>query len=194
MRYVWPGLPQMLGGAGWSSLGIAIGFALLLNLTLAATLLWGELLTAGLRMLAWGVVLVVWLGSGLISYAADRRRPASDQPPATPDTFATALGHYLKGDWFAAEQVVAELLRRNPRDVEAGLLRATLLRHAGRLDEAGRQLDRLELFDAAARWDLEIHRERNLLAELRRRPGPPSRSRMNWRKRRTRKRYYAMIR
>jgi len=46
-----------------------------------------------------------------------------------------------------------------------------LYRHTGRLEEAASQLDRLERMDEAAKWGLEISRERQWLAAN---PQPPS--------------------
>ena len=59
---------------------------------------------------------------------------------------------------------MGRLLQRHPRDVEARLLLATLLRHARRYPEALDQLDRLERLNDAAKWTLEIETERRHLA------------------------------
>ena len=71
----------------------------------------------------------------------------------------------MKGDYYQAEHVLEGLLRRNLRDVDARLMLATLLRHTGRLDEAAGQLDTLARFEGAGKWELEMRRERELLAE-----------------------------
>ena len=72
----------------------------------------------------------------------------------------------LQADWFGAEQILLDLLSKNPRDVDSGLMLATLWRHTGRFEEASQQLDRLELLDGARKWMLEIHQERKRLAEV----------------------------
>ncbi|MCR4413284.1 MAG: tetratricopeptide repeat protein [Thermoguttaceae bacterium] len=69
----------------------------------------------------------------------------------------------MKGNWFEAECLLSRILKRNPRDLEARLMLATLLRHTGRRDEAARQLDRLERFEGSGKWVLEISRERQQL-------------------------------
>ena len=173
VAYAWPGLPQLCSQSSWSSLAVAAGFAVAVNLTLSATLLWSELLTPGMRTLAWGVVVAVWIGSAVISYRWDRRHGSALAPNPAADGYEEALDHYLKGEWLETEQTLARLLRRNPRDADAGLLLATLWRHTGRLDEAARQLDRLECLDAAVKWAVEIGRERQLLAELGSEPAEP---------------------
>ncbi len=168
--YLWPGLPQICGTASWSGLAVAVGFGLLVNLGLAASLLWSELLTDAVRTLVWGVVAIVWVGSALISLRLDRLQAAERQEDGA-GLFAEAIAEYLKGNWFETERRLRHLLKRNPRDVDARLLLATLLRHTGRLEEAACQLDALQRWDDAVKWDLEIHRERQLLqaaqAELR---------------------------
>jgi thioredoxin-like negative regulator of GroEL len=73
----------------------------------------------------------------------------------------------LKGNWVESEHLICRVLRRAPRDLDAGLMLATLLRHTGRLEEAQRQLDRIVRFEGAHKWALEIRREREFLDEAR---------------------------
>ena len=172
--YLWPGLPQLWRQAGPGALATAVGFAALANLALAGSLLWSELLAPGVRIGTWVAVAVVWACAAMIS-SWQERRPAVERPdgPAGED-FALALDHYLKGNWFEAEHVLGGLLRRDPRDVDAGLMLATLFRHTGRHEEASRQLERIERWEASAKWELEIGRERELLAEARAQDGQAS--------------------
>lgn len=159
--YLWPGLPQICRFGSWPGLGLAIGFAVLLNLALVGTILWDGLFTPGARKLIWAAVAITWIGSAV--GARLRRQPTPSDPDG--DDFPHALEQYLKGNWFEAEQILARLLDRNPRDVEARLMLATLLRHTGRGQEAARQLDCLETVEGSGRWALEIARERRGLAE-----------------------------
>jgi thioredoxin-like negative regulator of GroEL len=80
------------------------------------------------------------------------------------DGFPEALEHYLRGDYYQAEQVLDGLLRQNMRDLDARLMLATLFRRAGRFEEATRQLDTLVRFEGAGKWELEIRGERRRLA------------------------------
>ena len=66
------------------------------------------------------------------------------------------------------------LLAENPRDLEAGLLLATLFRRTGRPREAETELNRLERYQGSEKWALEIGRERQLLHEARRESPPES--------------------
>jgi hypothetical protein len=144
---------------------LAAGFALLVNLALTSTLWWSELFVPGVRSSVWVVVVVVWGTSVLICYRSDRQRsPSSPHLPEVND-FAEAVDRYLRGDWFQSERVLLGLLREDPRDVDAGLMLATLLRRTGRLGEARRQLDRIERWDGWEKWELEIRRERELLQQ-----------------------------
>jgi tetratricopeptide (TPR) repeat protein len=146
---------------------VATAFAALLDLALAASLLWPELLTSRGRIIAWAMVVVFWAGSAATCYRADRRRERSVRSPNHPgrDLFAEALDHYVKGGWFEAERLWVELLRRDPHDADTRLMLATMLRHAGRRDEALRQLDRLERLEGGVKWEWEVRRERDRLAD-----------------------------
>jgi len=162
--YLWPGLPQLWRRGSWSGLAWAVGAAGLVNLALAASLLWYELLASRVRTGAWLAVAVVWVGSALISRLAENRQAARQNRAPAGDPFAEATEEYLKGHWFEAECGLRELLRRNPRDLEAGLMLATLLRHTGRLGEAAQQLDGLQRLDGWEHWATEIGRERACVA------------------------------
>lgn len=165
--YLWPGLPQIWKRGAWSALALAVGFALLVNAALVVSFLWSELLPHGARTILWVVVGLIWSGSAVTACFrnSQERTIRAEQDRIINDPYPEALDHYLKGNWFEAECVLGELLRRNPRDLEAGLLLATLLRHTGRFDEAAGQLERLGRFEGCEKWELEIGRERRLLDE-----------------------------
>jgi len=160
--YLWPGLPQICTSGNWAGLAMAVGFALLVNLALTSTLWWSELFAAGVRSSVWVAVVVVWGTSVLVCYRSDRH--SAPHPPEA-NAFAEAVDQYLRGDWFQSERVLLGLLGENPRDVDAGLMLATLLRRTGRVDEARGQLDRIERWEGSEKWELEIRRERELLEQ-----------------------------
>ncbi len=164
--YLWPGLPRLLREGAWSSLGFAVGFACLLNLALLGTLWWSELFSPAVRNLLCAAALVIWGVAFVYSLWHDGRTPAPRDPGPTARWFIEAQNHYLRGNWFESEQLVRALLARDPRDVHAGLMLASILRRTGRLEEAQRQLDGLARFEASARWEFEIARERDRVAEL----------------------------
>ena len=70
--------------------------------------------------------------------------PAAKSNPQR-DGFPDAVQYYLKGDYYQAEDVLERLIETNTGDADARLMLATLLRHAGRFDEAIGQLDLLAL-------------------------------------------------
>ncbi len=162
--YLWPGLPLVWKRGAWSALGLALGFAVLVNFALVASLVWTDLLPVAVREGAWLAVLAVWIGAAVVAWRQDVKDHGGAETADREDSFSDAIEHYLRGNWFETECVLAGLLRRDPRDVDAGLMLATLYRHTGRIDEAVHELDRLERIDEAAKWALEIARERRWLA------------------------------
>ena len=163
--YLWPGLGPLWKWGDGFGLAVAIGFAALLNLALVASFIWTELFTPEVRTVAWMAVGLLWAGSALVSYGWGRRHPGGHRRRATYDAFGEAQDYYLQGNWHQAQRTLDRLLRKNPRDVDARLMLATLLRHMGRREEAAGQLDRLAMLEDSRKWELEISRERHLLAE-----------------------------
>ncbi len=190
---LWPGLAQLWPHGSWRGLALAVGAAVVLDALLLASFGWSELIGQNLRNTAWVVFAAAWavavgwsirqrrrqaaLGGDATSCsagvsparAADHRFAAV--PAAAPqDAFVEALDHYLKGDYYQAEQLLGGLLGRNARDLEARLMLATLMRHTGRAAEAAGQLDALGRLEGAEKWQFEIEEERQLLAEAETRP------------------------
>jgi hypothetical protein len=165
--YLWPGLPQLWRNGNWTGLAVAFLFVAICNLLLLGSLAWSELIAQGLRTSVWAICGIAW-GIGVVWSAWHGRDSLPVKNRDTDgDVFGEALNFYLKGDHFQAEQLLEKLLRANARDLDARLMLATLLRHAGRFDEAERHLKTLCRFDGVAKWQLEIEHERGLLAEAR---------------------------
>lgn len=164
--YCWPGLPLIAVAGQWAGLGVAVGFAVLLNAAIATTFLWYDVLSPGARRITWAAVGIAWLaGAAYSRFRLQALAALEESPPAT-DGFIEAQEHYLKGNWYEAEQILAAILMKNPRDLDARLMLATLLRHTGRHDAAGEQLDRMERLEGCPKWQLEISRERRKLASV----------------------------
>jgi hypothetical protein len=163
--YLWPGLPQVWSYGSWPGLAVALGAAAALDVLLVVSFGWSELLGRDLRSALWSALAVGWIVAAGWSLRRCRRQAARCGFEPAADPFAKAVDHYLKGDSYQAEQILEGLLRRNVRDADARLMLATLLRHAGRLDEAARELDTLSHFEGADKWAVEIQQERGLLAE-----------------------------
>ncbi len=147
-------------------MAVALGGAALLNLALLGSLVWSEWFAPTVRGGLWLAVAAVWGCSAVAGRRHIRPGPSADEPASGPG-FSRAIEYYLQGNWFEAERLLVGLLHKDPRDVDARLMIATLLRHTGRWDEAARQLEQLARIEASHKWDLEIGRERQLLAEAR---------------------------
>ena len=176
IAFLWPGLSHLWNRGSWAGLVLAVGFTILLNVLLVASLVWTEWMTARARLIGFGALSVIWFLAWLESRADWRRYvaeltagraaegPEGETPSERSDRLlGQAQQQYLAGDWVATEQLLRQLLKLEPDDVEARLMLATLWRHQGRDDEAARQLDRLERTEAAGPWCDEIAREKQQL-------------------------------
>ncbi|MBN1589776.1 MAG: hypothetical protein JW888_09695 [Pirellulales bacterium] len=165
--YLWPGLPHIWKRGVWFGLAVAVGFAVLLNLALAGSLVWTELelLSAVGRSYIWLAVAIIWIGSAAFSFVWDHRRDNPCHAETENDSFGEALDQYLQQNWYEAERSLNNLLRRNPRDIDARLLLVSVLRRAGRLREATGALERLSRLEESRKWELEIDQERRWLTE-----------------------------
>jgi hypothetical protein len=165
MRWVmvlWPGLPRLWLRGEWSAAFLAIGFSALVNLLIAATWGWTELLTLPVLLSGWSGTVLFWLVSVA---AALREMPEFLRVPSSDfasDLFRTAQGEYLRGNWFEAELALNRLLEHNPCEVDAEMMLATLLRRTGHAAEAHDRLNRLSMREGAVKWQFEIARERTL--------------------------------
>ena len=125
---------------------------------------WSELLTENLRRGTCILLVVLWLVlSGKSARLEKQCRRMRLPPPSDKDTLPDAQQHYLQGNWFEAECCLNMLLKKNPRDVEAMLMLATLYRHKERHDEAGNLLRELDRMEDAIRWKVEIRSEKRKL-------------------------------
>jgi tetratricopeptide (TPR) repeat protein len=163
---IWPGLPYLWLDGAWSGLGLALAAAVLLDVLLLSTLLWVEWFDPWVVKSGWAACVGLWLASAI---HAVKRYSSNDNIDADSieGLFRRAQAEYLQGDHFQAEATLTGLLAREPRDAEARLLLATLLRHTQRYEEAEDQLKQLSRFETAARWQIEITGERALLKRLR---------------------------
>lgn len=175
---LWPGLARLWLRGEWASLLLATGFSLLLNAAILTTFVWPEWLGPGFVSSIWPVLGLVW---GVSLWGSWRQRAelfggspvatdesAAKDPAAYDRLFIEAQGEYLKGDWERARTLLERQLERFPRDAASRLLLATLLRRAGRLDEAEEQLIVLGKLDHAAPWLQEIGAEQRLIERDRR--------------------------
>jgi hypothetical protein len=161
---LWPGFPQLWVDGNWFGLAQAVGFAILLQGALLATVVWTGLLGSLGWWTLWGAVVASWLTGVYASLGWYASRPtAAGVEPRARDLFPRALNEYLLGNWFKAEADCRELLSSQNHDVDAGLLLVSVLRRSGRVEEARGQLNQLRQWDAAAKWEWEIRNEQQQL-------------------------------
>ncbi len=172
---IWPGLPSLWERGSWAGLGLAVVFAGLLNVLLVASTVWTDWLEVRWRTIGWVVVIGIWTASlavgrrragcgASLTSGADGESTAAERPDRSEDLFREVTLQYLQGNWFEVERQLEELIRSNGRDVEALLMRATVLRHLERPREAAAGLRRLELLDDSEKWGQEIRREWDYLS------------------------------
>lgn len=155
---IWPGLPQLWLDGKWTGLGIAIGYASLLNLVLVSTIGWTELLQPELVTASWGALAIFWLASVVTSVRWIALQQSEELPRE--DLFPRASAKYLQRNWIDAERLLRGMLRRREHDVEAGLMLASVLRRTDRLDEAEHFLEEVARWSGSAAWNYELDFER----------------------------------
>ncbi len=162
---VWPGLAQLWFTGAWWGLALACGFAWLVNLAVVSTFVWTELIDPWSRAGVWLLSVLVWAVSVMLSVRQLKGFDPQQAGNGGEDLFRRAGREYLSGNWIAAEQLLTQLVRSNPQDVDAQLMLASLLRRTGQLTEASQRLRKLEATEGAEKWNVEIKRERQLLDE-----------------------------
>lgn len=163
MLSFWPGFRGIARYGLWSQLSLALFFALILDAFLVANFYWTAYLTTTQRNMIVVLLVVIWLT--LLSLAKYRYKIFKERcsVDAKDENYRLAQQHYLRGKWFEAESLILLHLKKKPRDVEMLLLQATLYRHTKRDVEALIVMEKLERFDGAHRWFLEIEAERRLI-------------------------------
>lgn len=167
----WPGLPQLWLRGQWRGLVTALTFAVLVNLGLAATFIWPQWWPVGWCQVLWGGLGLTWCitaihscrfvagwkNSTTISTDRDWTRQNED------DYFSRAQAHYLKQNWFEAEQCLSSAVSVNAHDVDAFLMLISLFRHTGRHQEAKEVLQHVNTLETNGKWNWELKREQELL-------------------------------
>lgn len=155
----WPGFCRVWKDGAVSGLFVAVGFAMLLNLSLLTTWVWSDLLPEGVRVLLWSVTAFTWIIGWVDSNRFLANHLFLSAQDGQLDLFLAARGEYLRCEWGRSEDLLCSILHENPRDVEARLMLATLNRHQGRIPEAREHLRRLQRLERAGEWNMEIGRE-----------------------------------
>jgi hypothetical protein len=138
---------------------MAIFQAALLNSVLISSFVWTAWLPPPFRTALWCLCVSFWILGWVDAHRAASRQRAAAQLDPQLDLFLAARGEYLRGAWTRAAETLTQLLRADPRDVEARLMLATLTRHDGRCEEAREHLRKLQRLERAGQWNMEIQRE-----------------------------------
>lgn len=165
----WPGLPHLWYRGSTSSLAFAVLFAFLLNIALVCTFVWPRLLGDFFPVISWASLILIWTISFGMAYRTVPQWSQIEKIAGPEDVFESdilffqAQKEYLKGNWEKTEKILRNCLEIFPRDIEARLLLATLLRHTRRLPEASEQLENLLKLDQSINWMTEIRSEQKLI-------------------------------
>ncbi len=164
----WPGLVGLWMRGQWNSLVLAVGFAMMLNLALACSFIWPDLLGQPFSLVAWPVLTVTWVLSFWLSWkTVDSFAETSGFTADQHDTlFIQAQTEYLNGNLSGCYQMLAKHLSGNPGDLESRLLLATTCRRLARLDEAFHQLATFRKIDGWQQWSNEVQRELQMIDNL----------------------------
>lgn len=160
---MWPGLSRLWYHGDLKALGLAIGFATLLNLMVLVSFVRPESVWNSWCGYGWAALVAFWVfgvwQAARSPIAGQRLDPPRDQQ----DLFIQAQAEYLRGHWVEAQALLEQVIRQNPLDVESRLLLSSVLRRSRRIELSRRQLRRLRELEEAASWRFEIERE---LAQL----------------------------
>jgi hypothetical protein len=163
--HCWPGLPRIWHRGEPGGLSVALLFALLLNLAMATTLVWTELVSRATLWMLWTAVVAMWVLGCVANLTRRAPQPAHFHPHGPEDLFSIANREYLRGNGDQAEIILRRILAGNQRDAEARLLLASLLRRRGSLVEAEAELTYLERLEAGNPWSWEVAWEKRRLEQ-----------------------------
>ena len=166
LRFLFPGVGGLFRYGRWSFLAVALAFFLALDLLLVVNFFWTNCLTPQGRYSSVIVFTLVWFLLAQISGYCEKMLLRRREADSKRNFFADAQVQYLQGNWFEAECFLNEILKRNPRDPEALLMLATLFRHTHRFEESRRILLKLQNFDEARKWFVEIETELNQMKNV----------------------------
>jgi tetratricopeptide (TPR) repeat protein len=162
---LWPGSTGVLRYGLWGHLGVAILFGIICNIAIFLNFYWIDFLSSLARIFVGGTVLTSWLFLSVAASSSLKKYEKMLDVDSSGEAFLEAQTHYLCGNWFEAECCLKNLLKKNPYDAEALLLKATLYRHLRRFSEARKTLSDLEKIDASLYWREEIDFEKKAIVE-----------------------------
>ena len=163
--FLWPGSTGALRYGLWGHLGVAVLFGAVCQLAIFLNFYWIDFLSSFARVCSWGGVLIAWIFLSAAASSSLKKYERMIAVDSSGEAFLEAQTHYLCGNWFETECCLKNLLKKNPYDVEALLLKATLYRHLRRFSESRRTLAELEKIEASSYWREEIEFEKKAIVE-----------------------------
>lgn len=163
---LWPGLGRLWLRGYWSGLFYAVTFSVLLNFAILCSLYWTAWIGSNIQLTIWLALLAIWSTSAILSWRWIGRGLAPAGQEDALAVYREAQREYIRGSWFKAAEHLTTLLTRDPEDVDALLMLATLHRRTNRIDEAKNVLGELSRIERAEKWKLEIQQEYQQIERL----------------------------
>jgi hypothetical protein len=159
----WPGcLPAWRRGDA-RGLAIAILFAVSLSTAWVASTVWPLWISQSRLIALWGTLGAAACVSAFQSVLRGHLAGRSPESQCPDEQFQKAQQHYLKAEYFEAEQILLPYCQPGRVDVEAALLLASVLKRTERYQLSYEWLEEIALLDRAAPWHEEIEREKRLV-------------------------------
>ena len=149
MAHIWPGFPHLWNRGSWAGLALAVGFTVLLNVLLVATLVWTGWMSHEARQIGFGVLVVIWALAWLESRAdwqrfLAERRALEREHAQNVETSSNGIDEERATEALATgEQQSEEMSDRIYRDAQRNYLAGNWVRCEQRL----RQLLQLDKRD-----------------------------------------------
>ena len=158
---LWPGLARLWFLGQWSGLLTAIAFSFLVNCALLSSFVWPKIVDTQVHLLIWATTVIVWVFACWRTYQRrgdlldSQSIESSDHDPLLYE----AQLEYLRHRFAESSALLERILFSNPRDVEARLFLATSYRRQKLWEDARNQLQIIDRYDQATKWQNEIQRE-----------------------------------
>lgn len=161
---LWPGLPWVWLRGNLAGFLLAAAFAIVLDMAIATTWIWTELVDLEVALGLWTASATIWIVATVSAVSAFPPAIATGRDATVEALYVAARDAYLSRDWLTSETKLRTVLELAPTDGEAQLLLATLLRRVGRRDESRLALEKLSRSDSGGPWRSAIAKELELLA------------------------------
>ncbi len=158
--FLWPGSTGAVYYGLWSQLFIALIYGAVLQTLLVSNFYWLDFMPHFARVGSYVFLALTHLTLSAIAASKLKKYERTKNYDAQGRYFLEAQTHYLRGNWFETECCLKSVLKKNPYDVDALLMMATLFRHTERFEDARRTLRELEKLEDSDFWREEIALEK----------------------------------